>query len=133
MDLLDGIGKTLLHGVVIGTVNQPSSDVARVGSIHLNESLAPLINFANLKLRGLSEVRHARAQHRGRFRGRKYLQSFHGKLQSMTFAAEIKPQQTEGKRGVDGCLRLLRVHSQQGKGGESLAHQPARVDRAETM
>src|ERR1700683_2901998 len=58
-----------------------------------------------------------------------HLQSFHQHVRTLRPPANIEPQNSKGKRRIDGSLRLLRIHPQQRKGSPPLPHQPRRVNR----
>src|ERR1700691_323045 len=115
---------------IVSSIHQPRRDIAAICAVDFHQRVVPFIQLKQPPLCSVPvQIRHPLPHQRGGSDRNKHFQALHQHIRTLGPPANIKPQNSKGKRRIDRRLSLLRIHPQQRKGSPPLPHQPPRVNR----
>ncbi len=113
-------------------MNETGTDVADIASINRFNRRGLRVNLVELPTRcPMIQVRHALAHHCRATCGNEQLQSRNMPPFSFPFAKIIEPQNANGQRRVDRCLRFELIDAEHGPRRRPLVDGASRIDRTE--
>ena len=115
-------------------MHQPGCQIAAIAGIHRYERILPLVEFVQTPFRcRRMQMRHTLPGQSNRALRHNHHQPFDHAAFPLGQPARIEPKNSAGQRAIDGRLRFLVIHSDNGQRALPLAQPAAQIGRTERV